>query len=244
MADEAPQTQSTPTEPLGNSPTARNPDGSLVSPGTNQSSTSTNQTQESQAAQAQTSNTEKPLAAAETKAADTPQGAPEKYEAFKAPEGWEFHADRMEPVLATFKELNLSQDQAQRLVDIYGAEMVKAIEEPFNQFTEMRNGWRNELINNPELGNGKDNLKPEVLATIGRAIDSLPNAAEFREAMAVTGAGDNPAFVKAFYALAKRSGEGTQVRGGNPSPAGQTAPGSRPATAASAMYPHLAGGGR
>lgn len=143
--------------------------------------------------------------------------------------------------MAVFKDLGLSQDAAQKIMDLYGAEMVKAIDAPYEQFQQTRTEWRNQLINNPALGNGKDNLKPEVLARIGRTIDGLPNAKEFREAMALTGAGDNPAFVQAFDFLAQRIGEGTQVRGGNPSPAGQVAPGSRPATAAAAMYPHLAG---
>src|SRR5260221_14245942 len=104
----------------------------------------------------------------------------------------------------------------------------------------MRKGWRDEVIKNRALGDGKVDLKPEVKAVIGRAVDALPAevAKDFREAMILTGAGDNPAFVKAFYNLASMLGEGTLVKGGGPSPEGQSAP-NAPKSAASVMFPNL-----
>lgn len=54
-----------------------------------------------------------------------PQGAPDKYEGFKLPEGIEIKADVLEKFSATAKELNLSQENAQKLIDMQ-AQNVKA----------------------------------------------------------------------------------------------------------------------
>lgn len=167
-------------------------------------------------------------------------GAPEKYEPFKAPEGYELDEKFAEEAGVAFKELNLSQEQAQKLVDLYSAKVTEAAEAPYKHYEETRNAWRKDVINDRELGNGKDDLKTEVKATIGRAIDSLPQniAKDFREAMTLTGAGDNPAFIKAIYSLAARVGEGTAVKVGGPASTGQSKPGA-PTSAAAALFPNL-----
>ena len=57
--------------------------------------------------------------------------------------------------------------------------------------------------------------------------------------MNVTGAGNHPAFVRAFWKLAQQVTEGGHVAGRGPSPEGQKAPGEMPRTAASTLYPNL-----
>lgn len=229
MADEQNQTSQTPpsteavAQPQGNSPEARNPDGSL------KGNVSTALPNPSQTPETKPSTEAKP---------DAPT-VPEKYE-FKAPEGFELNADLIAKAEPIFKELGLTQDAAQKLIDFYGDAAKAAEEAPYAAYEDMRKGWRDSVVKDPVLGNGKDGLKPEVAATIGRAIDSLPaaDAAAFREAMTMTGAGDNPAFIKAFHALASKLGEGTLVTGAGPSPAGQRPSGTRPSPA-QAMYPNL-----
>jgi hypothetical protein len=58
--------------------------------------------------------------------------------------------------------------------------------------------------------------------------------------MDLTGAGDNPAFIKAFWKLSQHVVEGKPAPGGGPSPHGQVAVGQaqRPSIA-QAMYPSL-----
>lgn len=182
----------------------------------------------------------KPTEKSKTEESKAPAGAPEKYEAFTVPEGYELNEKVGTEISALFKELNLPQVAAQKLVDFYAAKAVEAMDAPYKLYEETRNGWRDTIVKDPAIGNGTDNLKPEVQALIGKAIDSLPNAKEFREAMDLTGAGDNPAFVKAFYELAKRlPSEGTHVAGKGPSTHGQAEPGKLPRSAASALYPNL-----
>ncbi len=47
------------------------------------------------------------------------EGAPETYEAFTLPDGYELDGERLEMAVAKFKELNLPQDKAQGLIDLY-----------------------------------------------------------------------------------------------------------------------------
>lgn len=53
------------------------------------------------------------------KQGDTPEGAPESYEAFTLPEGVTLEGERLELANTTFKDLNLNQQQAQGLIDLY-----------------------------------------------------------------------------------------------------------------------------
>ena len=49
---------------------------------------------------------------------DKNEAAPEKYEDFKLPEGMEVNTDLLDKATPVFKELNLTQDQAQKMVDL------------------------------------------------------------------------------------------------------------------------------
>src|SRR6266850_2111484 len=55
----------------------------------------------------------------EDKPKEPAEGAPEKYADFKVPDGFKFDPTALTEAQATFKELNLTKDQAQKLVDTY-----------------------------------------------------------------------------------------------------------------------------
>lgn len=173
---------------------------------------------------------------AENKKAEPP-GAPEKYADFKAPEGFEIDPKALEEATPLFKELGLSQEKAQKVVDFYAKLNQQAAEAPVQLWKDTQEAWVDEIKSDPEIG-GKLDL---VRQTVSKAIDGLgPElAVEFRKAMDFTGAGNNPAFVKGFYAMAKQLTEGSFVRGGGPSSEGQGNQG-RPQNAAKALYPNLA----
>ena len=162
-------------------------------------------------------------------------GAPEKYEPFKAPEGYELDPKIIGEAEGVFKEMGLSQDQAQKLVDFYSEQAKSIATKPYDDYMATRKSWQDQV--KADFGS----QLPEVKATIGRALSLLPpeTVKSFREAMDMTGAGDNPAFVKAFYELAKRSTEGRPVQGRGPADVNR-APGeaSRP-SAAQALFPKL-----
>lgn len=165
------------------------------------------------------------------------KGAPEKYE-FKLPDGYELNEDVNKEASEIFKGLNLDNAGAQKLVDFYIAKTQEAADAPYKMYSEYREQQQALVKADPEIGPHLAKVKE----TVSKAIDSLGDpklATEFRAAMDLTGAGDNLAFVKAFYKLAQRLTEGTHVTGGGPSKFGQTAPGKVPQSAASAIYPHL-----
>lgn len=160
---------------------------------------------------------------------------PEKYE-FTLPEGYRLDETVAGEVNDLFKGLGLDQPGAQRLMDFYVAKANEAAEAPFKLWADTQKGWIDEVKADPELGR----RLPEVRATVSRAIDGLGDAklaAAFREAMDVTGAGNHPAFVRAFYKLAKQVTEGKHVAGRGPTEV--AAPDAKPRTAAQALFPGL-----
>jgi hypothetical protein len=169
---------------------------------------------------------------------ETPsESVPAKYE-FTLPEGFQLDETVNTEVQSMFKDMKLSAANAQKLVDFYAAKTKEAVDAPFELWMDTQKKWVDEVKADPEIGK----RLPEVKATVARAIDGLGDAklaADFRQAMDVTGAGNNPAFIKAFYRLAQQVTEGRHVSGRGPSAEGQVAPDGRPKTAAEALYPTL-----
>lgn len=162
----------------------------------------------------------KPPAAAEV--------VPEKYD-IKVPDGYEIDPKEMEEASALFKDLGLSNEKAQKLVDFYEQKATKMAEAPYETWATMQEKWVGEIKADKELGGA--NLKT-TLTTIGKYVDSLPNAAEFRQALDFTGAGNNPAIVRGLYHLAKQHVETASHAKGDP-------PRKPPASPAKALYPNL-----
>lgn len=242
--------------PLPNSPEARTPTGEIKSPAQiaataketeptstqpsgDQEKTSTEESEEKGGTSFLTKKDEPEAKAddAEGKEKAEPKpGVPEKYE-FKLPEGMELQEESAKQIDGMFREMGLTQEHGQKLVDFYVEKLNEAVEAPSKFYAEMRKGWVNELKADKEIG-GK---LPEVKTGIGRMLNSLGDKAlvkSFNEAMDLTGAGDHPAFVKLFNKLAERLTEGGHIRSGNPNPAAN--PTGRPTgPGAAAMYPNL-----
>lgn len=168
---------------------------------------------------------------------EAPAGAPDKYAAFTAPEGFEFDEKMMGEAQTLFKEAGLPQATAQKLVDFYGKNIMEAIDAPVKHWRETNDAWVKEITADPEIGPKLDAVK----TTVSRAIDSILGptlGVDFKKAMDLTGAGNNPAFIRGFYKFAQLLSEGGHVKGNSPAPGGQ-GNAARPPTAAAAMYPNL-----
>jgi hypothetical protein len=168
--------------------------------------------------------------------------APDKYADYKVPEGYTLDPEVKTKADGIFKDLGLTQENAQKLVDFYIAETKEAFEAPFRAYNDMKEKWREDAMNHPDL-RGKLAKGGEVQTRISRALAQLNDsalAAEFRQMMDLTAAGNHPAFIRVLYSLAKQVTEGSHVAGKGPSEAGQSAPGTAaPPSAAAALYPHL-----
>ena len=150
------------------------------------------------------------------KPADSPTPAapvvPEKYE-FKAPEGMELDQKLVDSFSPLAKEFKLSQEQAQKLVDLHATtvqSIQKAQDENYQQFLADQKA---ETLK--ALGAKAD----EELAFAAKARDRFfPK--ELAEVFNATGLSNNLHFVKAMIAIGKQISEGKLVEGGDKNPMG------------------------
>ena len=227
MAEESNTTSATDGTTIpasGNDPTARTTDGTIKDQSATQPITS-------------------PQSEPKTDGTDTPDTdpkptAPEAY-TFTAPEGQQLNQQFLDEATPIFKELGLDNAKAQKLVDTWNKLAKSESDLSVEAVNRMREGWRTEFTKS-DLGSKVDDVK----ASVGRMKDAIfANDAvgrkAFEDAMDLTGAGDHPAVIAAWYKASQKFTEGTHVSGGKPSPLGQRAPGEAPKSAAQRMYPNL-----
>lgn len=166
---------------------------------------------------------------------DAPQGAPEKYADFKLPEGFKPDTKIMGEAIELFKAMNLSQEQAQQLIDFQAKNFTAAAEAPYKLWADTQKEWLGDIQD--RFGSKADAVRTDINKAITNALPpSL--ARSFRAALDLTGAGTHPDVVEALSILTKSLVEGVPVRGNGPVvPKAPGAP-ERP-SAAEAMYPHL-----
>lgn len=150
------------------------------------------------------------------------------------PEGLTLADADKETVSALATKHGLSQDAVKDLLGEYASRLKTASEGPVKAFREINEKWQNEVRADKEIGGDK---LPDVVKTIGKLLDN-PQFVDpgFKAALNLTGAGNNPAFVKTFYKLAKALTEGGHVSG-NPPAAGKP-----PVGSPNALYPNLPAG--
>ena len=223
-------------QPLGNEATVRDETGTIVTNPTPETKPETTPETKPESTEAKPEGEKKP-AEAKPEAGKVPDAY-----ALTAPEGYEIDAKVLEEVTPIFKELGLDNAQAQRLADVWNKHSIDAAKAVEDAVTAQRTSWRDEITKDLTLGDGKDGFKADVKKNIATAISQIGDAkaqADFKAAMDLTGAGDNPAFARAMNAFGKLLGEGTAVRGAGPSPEGQKSPNAGPRNAAQALFPNL-----
>ncbi|HEJ7039356.1 TPA: peptidase [Serratia liquefaciens] len=144
-------------------------------------------------------------AADKVKKEDKPS-APEKYE-FAAPEGQELDANALSVFEPIAKELGLTQEQAQKLVDIYPQIQQQQADAWSKQIAD----WGEQVKADKEIGGDKFN------ASVGlaqRALDQFGNP-ELREYLNVSGLGNHPALVRFCAKVGKSMAEDSMVMPNN-----------------------------
>ena len=138
--------------------------------------------------------------------------APEKYE-ISTPEGFEQIdqglLDRFTPVA---KECGLTNEQAQKLANLYGKQLQQVNEAQEIEFFKQRQEWVNELKNDPEFGAGNDDT---FKSSVGKAQLALKQfgSPELTQYLERSGLGDNIYLVKAFAKIGSALGEDGFVDG-------------------------------
>lgn len=142
---------------------------------------------------------------------DSISGAPENYDAFNLPDGFELSGDMADKFTELAKAHNLTQEQAQAMVDL-GVHQAQAI---MGQYAEAAQAspvinpehwgqrWSEELTADPELGGAKlestMGLAVRVFATFG--------SEKLAETLNTTGFAHHPELVRFMHQVGKAIGE-------------------------------------
>ena len=140
-------------------------------------------------------------------AASEPQlGAPEQYEDFQLPEGFELEGDRLEQTRAWAKENNLSQEQAQAAINRFcemGAEQSQSFQQ---KLVEQNEAWGKELAT--RFGSEYS----ETISDAQRALRALDADGTVKGLINQYGLGNNPDLVGLFAKVGKALG-GAKLNG-------------------------------
>lgn len=120
-----------------------------------------------------------------------PEGAPEKYE-LAAPEGKEFSQEVLGAFSEAARELNLSNESAQKMLDKIGPAFA---ERQANAMEAARTQWVNDSRGDKEFGGDK---LQENIATAKKALDKF-GTPELVTLLNESGLGNHPEIIRAFY---------------------------------------------
>lgn len=141
-----------------------------------------------------------------------PEGAPEKYE-FKAGEGVELDTEALKDFEPVARDLNLTNEQAQKLVDAYPKILAGVQQRQAEAWQKQTEGWAETVKADKEIGGDKLTAN---LSAAQRALEQFGDP-ELKEYLDSTGLGNHPAIVKAFIKVGKAMSEDKVVTGGHES---------------------------
>lgn len=136
---------------------------------------------------------------------DKPQGAPEQYE-FKPAEGREFDPKVIEAYSEVAKELNLSQESAQKVIDKIGPELAAQQERVLAQ---ARTQWVADTKVDKEIGG---TALAENIALANKTFTEF-GTPELRTLLETTGLGDHPEVIRWAHRVGKAISEDGFVSG-------------------------------
>jgi hypothetical protein len=152
-------------------------------------------------------------AAAESSILGSDVPARPSYGDFSLPEGATVDPEALKAASTLFADSGLNQEQAQKFIDLAVSREKSQAEAGLRAFVDLQTKWVSEIKADPEIGG--DRLQATV-ASAARAIDRLAIPG-LREALDLTGAGNNPAIVRAFARIGQLISE-DRFRPGNGAP--------------------------
>ncbi|MEE9598150.1 MAG: hypothetical protein V3V96_15370 [Acidiferrobacterales bacterium] len=144
---------------------------------------------------------------------ETADGAPENYEDFALPEGMEMDPVALEAFTPLAKELELTQVQAQKLVDYEAARVKALVAAQDKAFAELNETWQAEARADEEVGGDKFDAS---LALANKFLEKFGSPA-LRKAFDTTGMGNHPEILRALSRAGKFLGEDALTSGVNSS---------------------------
>ena len=135
--------------------------------------------------------------------------APEQYADFTLPEGVQLGEAGLAEFKSFAKEQDLTQEQAQKVLEFGAAQFREKLNGPYHEWSEMQRRWQAEVKADPDIGGTKfeQSIKDAALVFVpGESnpfVGSADEAKALREALNATGAGNNPAMVKLFVKMGR-----------------------------------------
>lgn len=134
---------------------------------------------------------------------------PETYAEFTVPEGMEVNKDALEAFLPVAKDLKLTQDQAQKLVNLQTAHETAMAEQQITAWENVQTEWREATKVDQEIGG--TNLQ-KTMSDSARFLGKFATP-ELRDLLDRTGVGNNVEFIRLFAAAGNAMGEDNLVSG-------------------------------
>lgn len=146
----------------------------------------------------------------EGKKDEKPEGAPEKYD-FKAAEGVDLDTEALKDFEPVARDLNLTNEQAQKLVDAYPKILAGVQQRQAEAWQKQTEDWAASVKADKEIGGDKLTVN---LSAAQRALDQF-GGPELKEYLDSTGLGNHPELVKTFVKIGKAMSEDGMVDGSN-----------------------------
>jgi hypothetical protein len=145
-------------------------------------------------------NTDASDAAGDAEGSQTP---PDEYADFKMPEGVQLDDSLMTDALPLFKEMGLTQDAAQKLVDFQASRVQAEAQKQVDAFNQLKTEWREQSANDKEFGGDAfdENVK------FAQAAVNKFGTPELKQLMEDYGVGNHPEMLRFMVKVGKLTAE-------------------------------------
>ena len=130
---------------------------------------------------------------------DNDDGAPETYADFDLPEGFQMNSEYMAGLTSVLKELNVSQANAQKLIDFHVSQVQAGEGNRVDSLNQLKAEWLGDTKKDAEIGG--DNF--EQSANDARAAVEKFGTPELKALLRDTGIGNNPEIIRVFSKIGK-----------------------------------------
>lgn len=153
------------------------------------------------------------------------QTTPDAYADFVMPEGVTVNSELLAEATPIFKELGLSQEQAQKLVDFQAKQVQASSQSQVDAFDQLMKDWQTQSKNDKEFGGDKFEENVGIART---AIDKF-GTPELKQLLEEHGVGNHPEVIRFMVNVGKLTAEDV--------PGNTTTPTSKAQDRVSLLYP-------
>lgn len=114
------------------------------------------------------------------------------YTDFVLPEGMELDSALLDQAIPVFKELGLTKEQSQKLIDLHASQIQNSIKSQAESFDQLKQDWRSQTEKDNEIGGDK---LQETVATARIALEKL-GTPELTKLLDDFGIGNNPEMIR------------------------------------------------